>query len=200
MATGVAGVTSGRGIRLIHQRGAAGVGQCAGGPADRSRAAWGGRHVEVPLPGRCRRWCLRETDLKAGPVCDCHSRQGHPSHPGRSFFESALINSPLDLADAIAEVSRYRSSPFLADPALQELRLWMMRPPFCRLRSLPPVRPAKPVSDEEHGGRRTPAPVASAAFMAPSGAVEDADGSARGVTMQLDIRFLAWPLVVAASS
>ena len=48
------------------------------------------------------------------------------------------------LVDALMEASRYRSSPLLPDPELQQLSLWMMRPPFCWLHPEPP----KPSSTE----------------------------------------------------
>jgi hypothetical protein len=37
-----------------------------------------------------------------------------------------------ELSNATEAAARYRSSMDRADPALQELRLWMMRPPFSR--------------------------------------------------------------------
>jgi hypothetical protein len=94
-----------------------------------------------------------------------------------------------ELAEAM-EAARYRSSPFPVDPAFQELRLWMMRPPFCRLHPAPPVRPCEPVSDDV-APPESPADsnviVASESPTAPHKVIEDAGGGGRGVTMQLDI-------------
>jgi hypothetical protein len=63
----------------------------------------------------------------------------------------------------------------------------MMRPPLSPLHPAPPVRPSVPVS----GDISLVVSDGSTGLVAPPEALEDAAGSARGVTMQLDIRFLA---------
>jgi hypothetical protein len=72
--------------------------------------------------------------------------------------------------------------------------------------SLPPVRSSKPVSDDITPSESTAATdviVASESLTAPQKAVEDAAGSARGVTMQIDIavwrRRWFWRLAVKAA-
>jgi hypothetical protein len=61
----------------------------------------------------------------------------------------------------------------------------MMRPPLSPLHPAPPVRPSVPVS----GDISLVVSDGSTGLVAPPEALEDAAGSARGVTMQLDIRF-----------